>query len=108
VVGVIEKANNETLYVATEGQPYPVSAQSNTGQGGLDFLNWNKPVDVQAPPPDQVVDLSKFTGKWLGRYKLRLVLLNPGLDVLGEFVRPGPTLRGIFTYGFGLTYSGAP
>jgi hypothetical protein len=63
VVGVVEKANNETLYVATEGQPYPVQAQSNTGRGVFDFLEWNEPVDVQAPPPDQVVDLSKFTGK---------------------------------------------
>jgi hypothetical protein len=63
VVGVVEKANNETLYVATEGEPYPVQVQSDTGQGALDFLEWNKPVDVQAPPLDQVVDLSKFTGK---------------------------------------------
>jgi hypothetical protein len=62
VVGVVEKANNETLYVATEGEPYPVQVQSDTGQGALDFLDWNEPVDVQAPPPDQVVDLSKFTG----------------------------------------------
>jgi hypothetical protein len=63
VVGVVEKANNETLYVATKGEPYPVQAQSDTGQGALDFLDWNAPVDVQAPRPDQVVDLSKFTGK---------------------------------------------
>ena len=63
VVGVVEKANNETLYVATEGEPYPVQAQSDTGQGALDFLEWNEPVDVQAPPPGQVVDLSQFAGK---------------------------------------------
>jgi hypothetical protein len=63
LIGVAEKANNETLYVATEGEPYPVQVQSDTGQGALDFLEWNKPVDVQAPPPDQVVDLSKFAGK---------------------------------------------
>jgi hypothetical protein len=63
VVGVVEKANNETLYVATEGEPYPVRVQSDTGRGALDFLDWNEPVEVQAPPPDQVVDLYKFTGK---------------------------------------------
>jgi hypothetical protein len=63
VIGVVEEANKETLYVATEGEPYPVQAQSDTGQGALDFLDWNKPVEVRAPPPDQVVDLSKFTGK---------------------------------------------
>jgi hypothetical protein len=62
-VGVAESANNETLYVATEGEPYPVQVQSDTRQGALDFLEWNAPVDVQAPPPDQVVDLTKFTGK---------------------------------------------
>jgi hypothetical protein len=59
VVGVVEKANNETLYVATEGEPYPVQAQSDTGQGALDFLEWDEPVDVQAPPLDQVVDLDR-------------------------------------------------
>jgi hypothetical protein len=63
VVGVVEKANNETLYVAAEGEPYPVQVQSDTGRGALDFLDWNEPVDVQAPRPDQVVDLSKFAGK---------------------------------------------
>jgi hypothetical protein len=63
VVGVVEKANNETLYIATEGEPYPVQVQSDTGQGALDFLEWNQPVDGQAPQPDQVVDLSKLTGK---------------------------------------------
>jgi hypothetical protein len=52
-----------TVYVAAEGAPYPVQVQSDTGQGALDFLDWNEPVDVQAPRPDQVVDLSKFTGK---------------------------------------------
>jgi hypothetical protein len=62
VIGVVEEANNETLYVATEGEPYPVQAQSDIGRGALDFLDWNKPVAVQTPPPDQVVDLSKFTG----------------------------------------------
>ena len=63
VVGVVQKANNETLYIATEGEPYPAQVQSDTGQGALDFLEWNQPVDVQAPPPDQVVDLAKLTGK---------------------------------------------
>jgi hypothetical protein len=63
VIGVVEEASNETLYVATEGEPYPVQAHSHTGRGALDFLDWNKPVDVQAPQPDQVVDLSKLTGK---------------------------------------------
>jgi hypothetical protein len=43
--------------------PYPVQVQSDTGQGALDFLDWNEQVDVQAPRPDQVVNLSKFTGK---------------------------------------------
>jgi hypothetical protein len=53
VVGVVQKANNETLYIATEGEPYPAQVQSDTGQGALDFLDWNEPVQVQAPPPDQ-------------------------------------------------------
>jgi hypothetical protein len=63
VVGLVEEASpdNGTLYVATEGEPYPVQVQGDTGEGALDFLEWNEPVDLQAPPPDQVVDLSKLT-----------------------------------------------
>lgn len=63
VVGLVEQAapDKGTLYVATEGEPYPVQVQAETGHGGLDFLEWNQPVDVQAPPSDQVVDLSGFT-----------------------------------------------
>jgi|SRR5262245_15052240 len=67
VVGVVEKANHETLYVATEGGPCPMQAHNDTGRGALDFLDWNAPVEVNAPPPDHVIDLSKFTGKSVGR-----------------------------------------
>ena len=63
VVGVVEEAHPDrgALYVATEGEPYPVQVQGDTGQGALDFVAWNEPVDVQAPPSDQVVDLSQFS-----------------------------------------------
>jgi hypothetical protein len=63
VIGVVDEANDETLYVAAEGEPYPVQAQGHAWRGAVDFLDWNKPVDVQAPPPDQVVDLSEVTGQ---------------------------------------------
>ena len=52
-----------TVYVATTGKPYPMYL-STTGKTAdetstLDFLEYDQPLEVKAPPPDLVVDLSK-------------------------------------------------
>ncbi|MFF8770209.1 hypothetical protein [Kitasatospora sp. NPDC015120] len=49
------------LHVATEGTPYPLRIEK-TGKGGgqADFTEIDKPLTVQAPPADQVIDYSKF------------------------------------------------
>ena len=52
------------LYIAAEGEPYPLLVESTAGQGGLQFLDWNEPVKVTAPPKSQVVD-SKDVAKEL-------------------------------------------
>jgi hypothetical protein len=44
------------LYIAAEGEPYPLLVESTAGAGGLQFLDWNEPVKVTAPPKSQVVD----------------------------------------------------
>ena len=44
------------LYIAAEGEPYPMLVESTAGKGGLQFLDWNEPVEVTAPPKSQVVD----------------------------------------------------
>ncbi|MFE0463251.1 hypothetical protein ACFW1A_28765 [Kitasatospora sp. NPDC058965] len=53
-----------TGYVATEGKPYLLRLVSEGSDGGqLDFTDFDKPLTVQAPPADQVVDFSLFKQK---------------------------------------------
>jgi hypothetical protein len=54
-----------TLWVATTGEPYPVRVEpgAESGQqGALDFTGYGESVTVEAPPADQVVDVSKLPG----------------------------------------------
>ena len=46
VIAISDPKNHETLLVAASGKPYPVAA---TGQGTVDFSDWNKDVTVEAP-----------------------------------------------------------
>ncbi|MDH6122065.1 hypothetical protein [Kitasatospora sp. GAS204B] len=46
------------MWIAAQGTPYPLKANSTSGQ--MAFSNFNQPVTVQAPPADQVVDISKL------------------------------------------------
>ncbi|MFD0276243.1 hypothetical protein ACFVHB_20400 [Kitasatospora sp. NPDC127111] len=51
-----------TIHIATEGKFYPVRVESAGGKqtGQIDFTDYDKPLTVQAPPADSVVDFSKF------------------------------------------------
>ncbi|WP_030560613.1 hypothetical protein [Streptomyces aureocirculatus] len=51
-----------TFYVAMEGKPYflKVDNESGDGPGTVTFSDYGKPVDVKAPPADQVVDPAKL------------------------------------------------
>ncbi|MFJ2779218.1 hypothetical protein [Kitasatospora sp. NPDC087315] len=51
-----------TIHVATEGKFYPVRVEQNKGTetGQTDFTDFDKPLTVQAPPADNVIDFSKF------------------------------------------------
>ncbi len=50
VVGVKDRAQGETIYVATTGKPYPVAAtKSGAGGGTIAFAEWDKPVTLTAP-----------------------------------------------------------
>ena len=66
-LGVTYTASKEkvTVYVATTGKPYPMQL-STTGDAGetsaLDFTEYDKPLDLQPPPADQVVDTDKLDG----------------------------------------------
>lgn len=48
-----------TLWIATEGEPYPIKITAPKGQSGsLTMSNWNQPVTITPPPQDEVVDIS--------------------------------------------------
>ncbi|MER5349478.1 hypothetical protein ABT093_03980 [Kitasatospora sp. NPDC002551] len=49
------------LHVATEGTPYPLRLEKTGKDGGqADFTEINKPLTIQAPPADQIIDYSMF------------------------------------------------
>lgn len=58
-IGLIDQdAEGEgTLYVAAEEPAYPLRIEGPAGEGAVDFSEWNEPVELAAPPADQVVDL---------------------------------------------------
>jgi hypothetical protein len=63
-IGLVTKGTDGgTLYVATEGEPYPLQLSpegSGTDEGKLDFLEYDAPVEVQIPPAAQTVDVTKL------------------------------------------------
>jgi hypothetical protein len=60
----LNSSKGGTLYIALQGDPYPVHAISSADEtGSLDFLDYGVPVTVTAPPADQVVDISKLGGR---------------------------------------------
>lgn len=60
-IGVVDNdADGGTLWVATQGEPYPLRLESTGGEGSLDFLDYGATVEVKAPPADQTIDLAKL------------------------------------------------
>jgi hypothetical protein len=63
-VGLVSSGKDGgTLWVAAQGEPYPVRIEpsaSSGEQGALDFSGYGEKVTVEAPPADQVVDVSKL------------------------------------------------
>lgn len=53
-------SNDEVIYVATSGKPYPVRVTS--GESTADFSQWDSAPAVTAPPAGEVFDLSAFAG----------------------------------------------
>ncbi|MFE9422740.1 hypothetical protein ACFYNO_07245 [Kitasatospora sp. NPDC006697] len=53
-----------TIYLATQGQPYPLRLQQPGAKGGqVDFKDYNKPLNIQAPPADRVIDYAQVQKK---------------------------------------------
>ncbi|MED7948034.1 MULTISPECIES: hypothetical protein [unclassified Streptomyces] len=56
------KGEESTIHVATEGKFYPlrVEKKSGTEGGQIDFTDYDKPLTIQAPPADNVIDFAKL------------------------------------------------
>ncbi|MFD0568031.1 hypothetical protein ACFQ0T_00420 [Kitasatospora gansuensis] len=54
-----------TMYIATEGKPYLVKVErtDSPGSNHMNLSDFDKPVTVQAPPADTVIDYSAFQDK---------------------------------------------
>ncbi|MER6996750.1 hypothetical protein [Streptomyces sp. NPDC000410] len=55
-----------TLYVATEGKPYPVRLNATVAgeaEASIAFSDYDEPVPSTTPPADKSVDLSTLTGQ---------------------------------------------
>ncbi|MER7751380.1 hypothetical protein [Kitasatospora sp. NPDC097643] len=57
-----ENGEESLLHIATEGKFYPVRMEKTTGKetGQVDFTDFDKPLTLQLPSPDNIVDYSKF------------------------------------------------
>ncbi|MGW2373508.1 MULTISPECIES: hypothetical protein [Kitasatospora] len=58
-----------TLQIATEGKPYLVQVETVSAKDGnttINFSDFDKPLTVQAPPADNVIDFSKFKAQVKG------------------------------------------
>jgi hypothetical protein len=51
-----------TIYIATQGEPYPIRIEGKAGEGGIDFSEFNTSAAVTAPPAGEVFDLKSITG----------------------------------------------
>ncbi|PBC70786.1 hypothetical protein BX265_5343 [Streptomyces sp. TLI_235] len=59
-----EDGAKTTLHIATEGKPYLIRMEAAGKEPGqMDFSDFDKPVTVQAPPADEVIDYSLFQQK---------------------------------------------
>ena len=61
VIGVKDKTKGGTLFVATNGQPYPIEiSESGKNHGAVHFDNFNAAVTLTAP--SNSIDISKLEG----------------------------------------------
>ena len=68
-IGLVSKTTSAndggTLYIATEGEPYPlqlVPDANSKDQGSLSFSEYGEKVEVEIPPAAQTVDVAKLGG----------------------------------------------
>jgi hypothetical protein len=59
-IKVEDTEQDGTLYVATEGEPYPLKLEGGDQKGSIEFEDWDKSYDFDAP--EDAVDLGQLAG----------------------------------------------
>ncbi|MEU8550934.1 hypothetical protein AB0C81_28810 [Streptomyces roseoverticillatus] len=60
-VPVVNRDGQVTVYVATEGKPYPVRiVREGENAGTMTLTEWDRPVPTSTPPADQTIDVDKL------------------------------------------------
>ncbi len=49
-----------TLYIASEGTPYPLLVEQGSDKGTVTFSDWDKDVTIDAPSDDESIDITKL------------------------------------------------
>lgn len=65
-IQLVNSGERGVLLVALEGKPYPLQIRSGKGsasQGTLNFMDYNQPITVHTPPPDQVLSMSELRSR---------------------------------------------
>jgi hypothetical protein len=57
---IIVEADGSEVYISLEGEPYPI--QVVTDQGTLEFLEFDQPVTIEAPPASEIFDFENPLG----------------------------------------------
>jgi hypothetical protein len=58
----VVSADKSTIYVAIQGEPYPIQVADAAGTSTLDFSQFNTAPDITAPPAGDVFDLKALLG----------------------------------------------
>jgi hypothetical protein len=62
-IALKDGADNGTLYIATQGEPYPIRIEGPAAEGGaIDFTDFNASVTIAAPAAGEVFDLKSIVG----------------------------------------------
>jgi len=59
-IALTDPSKDGTLYVATEGEPFPLKIEGEGGQGAINFTDWNDAFDIETP--EDALDVSKLPG----------------------------------------------
>jgi hypothetical protein len=60
-IGLTDETGEAVIYVATQGEPFPLRFEGPAGEGAIDFTDWNAPVEITAPPASEVLDMSQIS-----------------------------------------------